>query len=268
MRKNMDSNAGRKDSRNARGFTLIELLVVIAIIAILAAILFPVFARARENARRASCQSNLKQIGLGILQYTQDYDEKYPTALLGYSTTTSPGPYVLQTDTSLPGSRFLSSDTGAGVGKWVSWMDATFPYVKSLQIFVCPSQATAADISGYGYSTAISGVYRNLYTGVGTAGIPMSLSEVQQPARAVMVMDFADPEGKASVANPYSWNGYVNNADNTVKARVTPHLEGGNICFADGHVKWSARNSNLLRQGSSTSDYSVNPAWNAFSNAP
>ena len=59
-----------------RGFTLIELLVVIAIIAILAAILFPVFARARENARRASCQSNLKQIGLGIFQYTQDYDEK------------------------------------------------------------------------------------------------------------------------------------------------------------------------------------------------
>ena len=60
------------------GFTLIELLVVIAIIAILAAILFPVFARARENARRTSCVSNLKQIGLGIMQYTQDYDERYP----------------------------------------------------------------------------------------------------------------------------------------------------------------------------------------------
>jgi prepilin-type N-terminal cleavage/methylation domain-containing protein len=64
--------------RQLRGFTLIELLVVIAIISLLAAILFPVFARARENARRASCQSNLKQIGLGIAQYTQDYDEKLP----------------------------------------------------------------------------------------------------------------------------------------------------------------------------------------------
>ena len=62
----------------AKGFTLIELLVVIAIIAILAAILFPVFARARENARRSSCQSNLRQITLGIKQYVQDYDEKFP----------------------------------------------------------------------------------------------------------------------------------------------------------------------------------------------
>ena len=68
----------RKVVRTNRGFTLIELLVVIAIIAILAAILFPVFARARENARRASCLSNLKQLGLGFMQYTQDYDEKYP----------------------------------------------------------------------------------------------------------------------------------------------------------------------------------------------
>ena len=64
--------------RNARGFTLIELLVVIAIIAILAAILFPVFARARENARRTSCLSNLKQIALSSLQYIQDYDGRYP----------------------------------------------------------------------------------------------------------------------------------------------------------------------------------------------
>src|ERR1051325_7590284 len=68
---------------NARGFTLIELLVVIAIIAILAAILFPVFGRARENARRSSCQSNLKQIGLGLLQYEQDFDESLPGSWFG-----------------------------------------------------------------------------------------------------------------------------------------------------------------------------------------
>ena len=69
--------------RTTRGFTLIELLVVIAIISVLAAILFPVFARARENARRTSCLSNLKQIGLAFLQYTQDYDEAYPLTSYG-----------------------------------------------------------------------------------------------------------------------------------------------------------------------------------------
>ncbi|RYF37083.1 MAG: DUF1559 domain-containing protein, partial [Cytophagaceae bacterium] len=71
-------------SRNA--FTLIELLVVIAIIAILAAILFPVFARARENARKTSCLSNMKQMGLGIVQYTQDYDGTYPQNYNGSTT--------------------------------------------------------------------------------------------------------------------------------------------------------------------------------------
>src|SRR3954464_7101760 len=90
------------------GFTLIELLVVIAIIALLAAILFPVFGRARENARRSSCQSNLKQIGLGILQYVQDYDGAFPYA------------------------RVLSTPK-------INWGQSIMPYVKSVQLFVCPS---------------------------------------------------------------------------------------------------------------------------------
>src|SRR5690606_16874149 len=99
-------------------FTLIELLVVIAIIAILASILFPVFARARENARRASCQSNLKQIALAQMQYSQDYDEK----LLRNAIYDDP-----------PGS---SSNYG-------TWMYVVQPYIKSVQIFTCPSVANA-----------------------------------------------------------------------------------------------------------------------------
>lgn len=97
-----------------RGFTLIELLVVIAIIAILASILFPVFGRARENARRASCLSNMKQMGLGIMQYTQDYDETYPQA------------YWYPNDSS-------------SAGGYAHWSGTIQPYVKSNQLFVCPS---------------------------------------------------------------------------------------------------------------------------------
>jgi len=99
-----------------RGFTLIELLVVIAIIAILAAILFPVFARAREKARQTSCLSNVKQLGLGIQMYAQDYDEMIVSGVYDYnnSGTWNTGDY--------------------------SWRDAILPYVKNAQIFVCPSK--------------------------------------------------------------------------------------------------------------------------------
>jgi prepilin-type N-terminal cleavage/methylation domain-containing protein/prepilin-type processing-associated H-X9-DG protein len=108
----MISRTGVRGQRS-RGFTLIELLVVIAIIAILAAILFPVFARARENARRASCQSNLKQIGLGLIQYVQDYDERLP--LRRFEPIADPN--------------------------WDdnSWRTVIQPYVKSTQVMVCPS---------------------------------------------------------------------------------------------------------------------------------
>src|SRR5690349_17778848 len=99
-----------------KGFTLIELLVVIAIIALLAAILFPVFARARENARKSSCQNQLKQIGLGILQYTQDYDETMPISF------------------------------GGGGTDALQWTQRTYGYIKSQQIFQCPSDSSKGNI--------------------------------------------------------------------------------------------------------------------------
>ena len=107
-----------------RGFTLIELLVVIAIIAILAAILFPVFARARENARKANCQSNLKQIGLAFLQYVQDYDERMPPCRNSPDPCLWPSPY-----------------NGALV-TW-SWPQFVMPYLKNFGILKCPSDERA-----------------------------------------------------------------------------------------------------------------------------
>jgi prepilin-type N-terminal cleavage/methylation domain-containing protein len=100
--------------RRRSGFTLIELLVVIAIIAILAAILFPVFARAREKARQASCQSNEKQMALGIIMYASDYDGCFPMNWNG------------------PG----------GCADGYDWMEVTQPYTKNWQIFMCPSYTT------------------------------------------------------------------------------------------------------------------------------
>jgi len=107
-----------------RAFTLIELLVVIAIIAILAAILFPVFARARENARRTSCMSNLKQLGIGYNMYTQDYDEKTPSISKKKLSGGSPfGPNYVY------------------IGNWYVLL---FPYTKSVQILNCPDRTVAA----------------------------------------------------------------------------------------------------------------------------
>ncbi len=105
----------------SKGFTLIELLVVIAIIAILAAILFPVFQKVRENARKASCQSNLKQLGLAIVQYTQDSDELQPPA--------------------------WSSPDGTWANKTLRWSDVIYPFVKSTGAFTCP------DVSGSTFVT-------------------------------------------------------------------------------------------------------------------
>jgi prepilin-type N-terminal cleavage/methylation domain-containing protein/prepilin-type processing-associated H-X9-DG protein len=109
--------------RSRHAFTLIELLVVIAIIAILAAILFPVFAKAREKARQTSCLSNMNQIGLALMQYNQDYDEKYPS---GYITgTVQP---------------VNNGSNGGGLG----WAGECSPYIKSTGVFHCPDDPTTA----------------------------------------------------------------------------------------------------------------------------
>src|SRR5947208_12556668 len=117
----------------ASAFTLIELLVVIAIIAILAAILFPVFAQAREAARKTSCLSNTKQLGLGIMQYVQDYDEMYPCN--SWDT-----PIIATADNDTHSPLYRSA---------MQWLWRIQPYMKNRQLFVCPSDPNPK--SGWAY---------------------------------------------------------------------------------------------------------------------
>ena len=201
-----------------RGFTLIELLVVIAIIAILAAILFPVFARARENARRASCGSNLRQIGLGILQYTQDYDERLPK----------------------------NDDGTKAVGTWV---DILQPYIKSEQLFVCPSDSSPyALVSGRKTSYALNQIYyknaaQELFEANTTGITPVSLAAIEDSSGTIAVGDssgyyqVAPATPAAAVvdnnASPKTFGEAANNG-----LFVARHLDGANWLFLDGHVKW------------------------------
>lgn len=150
--------------RTKTAFTLIDLLVVIAIIAILAAILFPVFARARENARRTSCTSNLKQLGIMMIQYTQDYDERYPACWYGVTP----------------------------AGSTNTWMVFMQPYIKSTQVFQCPSES-AANQGPTGSNFPTHYAY-NYYIG-GNPGSTTStitnrvLAELVKPSQTVLMTD-------------------------------------------------------------------------------
>ncbi len=131
MKKNLKRSPGFPPS--SRGFTLIELLVVIAIIAILAAILFPVFQSVRENARRATCQSNMKQCTLAVIQYIQDSDEAYPIAEPNFQGSWNQG-------AGFGGYQFPCNPNQAN-GDCAVWGNSIQPYIKSLQVYSCPDTA-------------------------------------------------------------------------------------------------------------------------------
>ncbi|MEA3402698.1 MAG: DUF1559 domain-containing protein [Armatimonadota bacterium] len=189
------------------GFTLIELLVVIAIIAILAAILFPVFARAREKARQSSCLSNVKQITLATLMYAEDYDETLP---MRYYNTGVSGAILY------PGGR-----TSAGM----IWPCPIYPYVKNIQLFHCPSWR-------YKWSGNYTG--RQAY-GINNAVDGYLLAEIEKPAAVMITADNYD-EGYSLSYSIYTSvpvkNGYIRS--------IIPdrHNGGANFGFCDGHSKW------------------------------
>ena len=233
------------------GFTLIELLVVIAIIAILAAILFPVFAKAREKARQTSCLSNEKQIGLAFLQYCEDYDERLPVGV---------------------------NLAGAG------WAGEMYTYIKSVDVYHCPDDPTLPNAAGfppvsYGYNAQIGQV--PVYTSVGIGGL---ITRLTAPAKTVLLFEARGSNADVTAPNgleqpPYTVSkfysitgdgtnvsarslncctsanaggaqfdtGYTDNYNGGYQqggwqtqwfAPTGRHSDGANYAFTDGHAKW------------------------------
>jgi prepilin-type N-terminal cleavage/methylation domain-containing protein/prepilin-type processing-associated H-X9-DG protein len=201
-----------------RAFTLIEVLVVVAIIGILAAILFPVFARARENARRTGCQSNIKQLALGLKMYSADYDARFPKQIY---------------------------DSGLPHG----WADAIFPYTKNLQILQCPSESTP------GNSNPLSLAYTDYAFNSNLSA--RNESDLANAANTILVCEgasFSSEQPKDGDNNPFSSSGDCDGNSGKPGAvaelylliqkgqlmypDVSRHFDGGNYAFADGHVKW------------------------------
>ena len=229
-----------------QAFTLIELLVVIAVIAILAAILFPVFARARENARRSACQSNLKQIGLGVLQYTQDYDEKLP---INYGSNSANG--------SDPVDVFPYYEAQANAQ--MCWIVSVQPYVKSWQLFACPAAAKWTDTSWTdGIPTTISDTN---YNGNGVifhsispiyVSASQSLATIPNSASIIMVQEYAQRTCDASI-RPNSSNA-TQYKNVLISGQSQIHFDGSNFLFCDGHVKWRKKTTLTAREFGINSD--------------
>ena len=217
-----------RSRRAAPGFTLIELLVVIAIIAILAAILFPVFAKAREKARQASCSSNMKQIGLGFIQYVQDNDETWPYSNIG-------------------------GTCGAG-----GWAGRIYPYVKSTQIYKCPDDSKTGT-----YPVSYS-ANRN-FSDVNGSGVPTTVAKLSAPASTVNLFEstgvvtdmtnlaengsdaawgIGDTGGTCGSGGPKQDTGPLGNpayATTTSEDSAFPtgrHTDGSEYLLCDGHVKY------------------------------
>jgi len=195
-----------------RGFTLIELLVVIAIIAILAAILFPVFARAREKARQASCLSNTKQMGTAAMMYAQDYDETNVPA----STSNVTVVY-----------RRVSGNVTLTWGPWFALLQ---PYMANPHVFLCPS----APDGSYGNYTSYGVNYR--VTGVVFSLAPVKLADIAYPAETLI---FADSAWTGSTTDYHTSNCWrINESRHPSYFVPARHNGGANMVFCDGHAKW------------------------------
>lgn len=243
--------------RNRDGFTLIELLVVIAIIAILAAILFPVFAQAREKARQASCTSNLKQLGMAIIMYKQDYDERYP---------------------------FGGWWPAVGEATW-DWQNSVAPYIKNKGVYRCPSSTDqdehADDIHFRNWDlNPVSYLYNNQ---LGRDRNPATDSKVLDPADCWVLMDGHQDWGGGSSGIDWmgrpntNWSqledttygeqcslitGYISWNNPVWTWGLPRHNAQANVAYADGHVKVIKLLPSSMSNAEATANYKPGTEWN------
>lgn len=217
-----------------RGFTLIELLVVIAIIAILAAILFPVFAKAREKARQTACLSNMKQVGMGLMMYVSDYDETMP----------------MVTACGLP-----TALTGGGQPQ-----GKIHPYVKNTKVWECPSarqvmtlvydagtNTACNSVGGWHFPPEFAGTKMSIgvndriiqNTACDYSGRPIALATINAPASLVAMAEAPTLAtcGCMRAIWPDACCAYRDNPASRTENNAR-HNGGNNLCFADGHAKW------------------------------
>ncbi len=225
------------------GFTLIELLVVIAIIAILASILLPVFATARERARMSSCSNNEKQLGTAILAYLQDFDEKFPFSRLDSAKT---GGY--------PAVKSPFGNWNYSGGQPIGWADAIYPNIKSVGVFKCPDLSSSPNATGVDGQTAasaycinekVAGEWNQVNDPNQKTAINNSL--LSFPASTILLAEASSQSNETSMgSNNEEWGNtgaanqrLVQDASGSSQAPLQRHNSGGaNYLFCDGHVKF------------------------------
>jgi prepilin-type N-terminal cleavage/methylation domain-containing protein len=224
----------RRIRRIRSGFTLIELLVVIAIIAVLAALLFPVFAQVRDKARSSACLNNLKQIGSGLYMYLQDYDEAYPPNRIG-----------------------MRENRDCGKQGGYTWKEAISPYLKNLQVWVCPSAIEAGKVepcgcagsvvtpTSYGYNGALFDINPTLKSngdvewydgGRAKRKRVMTLPEINRPAQSLCLLE-----------EDRGWENCPDTGDWTIPTGGGPdrHQCGNDWVYADCHAKFTRLSATL-----------------------